>query len=58
MATTALQIGDVKLKFMTLPGEPSPSLEGKEDKHFLNIELRECDEDFIPMGPCSISLSE
>ena len=46
MATTALKIGDIRIKIMTMTGEPSPSLEGKEAKNFLNIEMRQCDEDF------------
>jgi len=58
MATTALKIGDIRIKIMTMTGEPSPSLEGKEAKNFLNIEMRQCDEDFLPVGKCSISLHE
>jgi len=58
MATTAIQIGEVKLKIMTLIGEPSPSLEGGTSKHFLNIEIRQCDDDFIPTGKSSVSISD
>jgi hypothetical protein len=59
MATTALKVGDVKIKFMTLPGELLPALvAGKEPKAFLNIEVRQCDENFMPTGNCSISISE
>ena len=55
MATTAIQIGDIKMKFMTLPAH----LTNEEGvKQFLDITLYQCDEDFIPTGQSSHSMHE
>ncbi|HOK59765.1 MAG TPA: hypothetical protein PK432_02180 [Candidatus Dojkabacteria bacterium] len=58
MAVTALKIGDQRLKFMTLPAELIKSKDGETEKLFLTVDLRICDEDFIPMGVGSISVHE
>ena len=56
MATTALKIGDQRIKFMTMGSEVIQSKDGKSEKEFLYIDLRVCDEDFIPVGGGSISI--
>jgi hypothetical protein len=56
MAVTALKIGDVRVKFMTVPGEPITSEDGTSTKSFLQVELYTCDEEFIPQGMCQKSL--
>jgi hypothetical protein len=58
MAVTALQIGDVRIKFMTVPGEPITSDDGTSTKSFLQVELYTCDEEFIPQGMASKSIHE
>jgi hypothetical protein len=58
MAVTALQIGDVRIKFMTVPGEPITSEDGTSTKSFLQVELYTCDEEFIPQGMASKSIHE
>jgi len=58
MAVTALQIGDVRIKFMTVPGEPITSDDGTSTKSFLQVELYTCDEEFIPQGMASRSIHE
>lgn len=56
MPVTALKIGEQRLKFMTMGSEVIKSKDGKTEKSFLSIDLRVCDEDFIPTGPGSISV--
>ena len=58
MAVTALKVGDVRVKFMTAGSEVVKSKDGEREKAFLNIDLRQCDEDFIPTGPGSLSIHE
>ena len=58
MAVTALKIGDVRIKFMTVPGEPITSEDGTSTKSFLQVELYTCDEEFIPQGMASRSIHE
>jgi hypothetical protein len=58
MAVTALKIGDVRIKFMTVPGEPITSEDGTSTKSFLQVELYTCDEEFIPQGMASKSIHE
>ncbi len=58
MAVTALQIGDQKIKFLTTPAQLITSEDGQSQKLFLTIELRICDEDFIPVGMSSMSVHE
>jgi len=58
MAVTALKIGEQRLKFMTTPAELITSQDGKSQKLFLTIDLRICDEDFIPVGTGSISIHD
>ncbi len=58
MAVTALKIGDVRVKFMTVPGEPITSEDGTSTKSFLQVELYTCDEEFIPQGMASRSIHE
>lgn len=58
MAVTALKIGEQRLKFMTLPAELIKSKDGETEKLFLTVDLRICDEDFIPVGVGSISVHE
>lgn len=58
MPTTALEVGKQKIKFITMGSEVIKSKDGTKEKSFLNVELRICDEDFIPMGPGSLSIHE
>jgi hypothetical protein len=58
MAVTALKIGDTRIKFMTVPGEPITSDDGQSTKSFLQVELYTCDEEFIPQGMASRSIHE
>lgn len=58
MPTTALKVGEQRIKFITMGSELIKSKDGTREKSFLNIELRICDEDFIPVGPGSISVHE
>ena len=58
MAVTALKIGDTRIKFMTVPGEPITSEDGTSTKSFLQVELYTCDEEFIPQGMASRSIHE
>jgi hypothetical protein len=58
MAVTALKIGDQRIKFMTMGSEVIKSKDGTREKAFLSIDLRVCDEDFIPVGGGSISVHE
>jgi len=58
MAVTALKIGEQRLKFMTTPEESITSRDGTTQKLFLTIDLRICDEDFIPVGSGSVSVHE
>jgi hypothetical protein len=58
MAVTALKIGDVRVKFMTVPGQPITSEDGTSTKSFLQVELYTCDEEFIPQGMASKSIHE
>lgn len=55
MACTALKVGDVRIKFVTNPIE-FPAKDGSHSKVFLNIELHNCDENFIPIGKTSKGL--
>lgn len=56
MAVTALKVGDQRIKFMTLPAELIKSKDGETEKLFLTVDLRVCDENFIPAGVGSISV--
>jgi len=58
MAVTALKVGDNRIKFMTLPEELVTSQDGENQKKFLTVDLRACDEDFIPSGIGSYSVHE
>lgn len=58
MAVTALKIGSKRIKFMTTPAELITSKDGTTQKLFLTIDLRVCDEDFIPVGSGSVSVHE
>lgn len=58
MAVTALKVGDQRLKFMTVPAELVKSKDGEREKLILTVDLRVCDEEFIPVGTGSISLHE
>jgi hypothetical protein len=58
MPVTAIKIGEQRLKFMTAGSEIIKSKDGKTEKAFLNIHLRVCDAEFIPVGPGSISVHE
>lgn len=55
MATTALEIGDMKLKFMTVPKE---LVNDEGVKMFTQIDLFMCDSNFIPYGKPSHSISD
>ena len=55
MATTALEIGDMKLKFMTVPKE---LVNEEGSKLFTQIDLFMCDSKFIPYGKPSHSIIE
>jgi hypothetical protein len=56
MPVTALKIGDVRLKFMTIPTQYVQ----KEDeyKDFLKVEVYVCNDEFIPIGTPSVSIHE
>lgn len=56
MPCTAIKIGDLRMKFLTTSVE-FPNQDG-EIKRFTNIELYQCDEDFIPIGKSSRSIHE
>lgn len=58
MPVTALKIGEQRIKFMTAGSEIIKSKDGTTEKEFLTIDLRVCDEQFIPTGPGSISVHE
>ena len=58
MAVTALKVGENRIKFMTLPEELVTSKDGETQKKFLTVDLRACDEDFIPSGIGSYSVHE
>ncbi len=58
MAVTALKVGENRIKFMTLPEELVTSRDGETQKKFLTVDLRACDEDFIPSGIGSYSVHE
>lgn len=56
MPVTALKIGEVKIKFMTMPTQYVQ----KEDeyKDFLKVEVCVCNDEFIPIGTPSVSIHE
>lgn len=58
MAVTALKIGEQRIKFLTTPAELITSEDGQSEKLFLTIDLRICDEDFIPVGVGSVSVHD
>jgi len=58
MAVTALKIGKYRMKFMTLPEKLIKSNDGETEKLFFTVDLRVCDEDFIPTGKGSFSINE
>jgi hypothetical protein len=58
MPVTAIKIGEVRLKFMTIPMEPVVSEDGTTSKSFTSIELYQCDANFMPMGTASTSIHD
>lgn len=56
MSVTALKIEDKRIKFMTFPEELITSENGQDHKNFITIDLRICDENFIPSGVSSYSV--
>lgn len=58
MPVTALKIGEQRIKFITTGSEVITSKDGETQKTFLTVDLRVCDENFIPLRQGSISVHD
>jgi len=58
MPVTALKVGDQRVKFITTGSEVITSKDGTTEKTFLTVDLRVCDEDFIPLRQGNISVHD
>ena len=58
MAVTALKVGGQRIKFITTGSEIIKSKDGTTEKTFLTVDLRVCDEDFIPLRQGNVSIHD